>query len=123
MLIFGKLVPVRTMMLLAGIIALMLLAATVPGCLSKWRSERAQSRVDASQAEAAQDSAKGAIETVAASGERERASDDLTRDNAREIRAAPGAGERVNSGVDLAGRRALCRRPAYANDPKCKGVK
>lgn len=101
-------------------IALLVVAAImVPSCVSKWRSERAQSRVDASQAQAASNSAADAINAVAASGGREAASEDMTRANAGEIRNAQGADVRAGAGVDLAGRRALCRRPAYKDDPKC----
>ena len=116
----------RTLMLIAGLILIVVLSATVPQCVSKWRSERAQSRVDAGQAGAAANSAGDAINAVASAGTREAASEDLTRDNARDIANAPGAGERVNSGVDLAGRRAICRRPSYVNLPECamfKGAK
>ena len=123
MTIFGRTIALRTMMLIAGLILIVILSATIPQCVSKWRSERAQSRVDASQAGAASKSAGDAINAVASAGAREATSEDLTRDNARDIANAPGAGERVNSGVDLAGRKALCGRAAYANDPKCKGAK
>lgn len=123
MIIFGREIALRTIALVVGIILLMLAAALIPGCLSKWRSERAQSRVEASQAEAASNSAADAINAVSEAGKRETASESLTRDNERDIRAADGAGERVQPGVDLAGRRALCRRPAYANNPECKEIR
>ena len=116
------LTPRRTIALIAGLVLMALLALSVPSCLSKWRSERAQSRVDRSQADAASNSAGDAIATVTGAGKRETASEAMTRSNEREIRDAEGAGEKVKPGVDAAGRRALCRRPAYANDPKCRGV-
>jgi hypothetical protein len=47
----------------------------------------------------------------------------MTRQNDRDIRAADGAAVKIGPGVDAAGRAALCRRAAYRNDPKCKGVK
>jgi hypothetical protein len=53
-------------------------------------------------------------------GSNQAASEELGRKNSEEIHAAPGANDRVNSGVDAAGRAALCRRAAYRNDPKCK---
>lgn len=120
MIIFGREITYRTIALIGGIILLMLAAALIPGCLSKWRLERAQSRVEASQAEAASNSAADAINAVSEAGKRETESEELTRDNERDIRAADGAGERVKSGVDYAGRSALCRREAYRNDPRCK---
>jgi hypothetical protein len=89
----------------------------------KRRSEAAQSRVERSQAEAASNSAADAIGTVARSGETERASEDLTRSNDKEIRNAQGADERVGAGVNAAGLRSLCRRAAYRDDPKCRVFK
>jgi hypothetical protein len=109
----------RTIAVIAGLIALVLAAAIIPGCVRDWRSQRAQSRVDNAQAGAAQTSAAEAINTVAASGEAEAASEDLSRTNERDIRAADGADERVKPSVDYAGRAALCRRAAYATDPRC----
>lgn len=118
--IFGRIVPLRTLLVLAAIALLVVAAMVVPGCVSKWRSEHAQSRVDAGQASAAANSAADAIGTVTASGARETASEELTRSNERDIRSAPGAGERVNAGVNAAGLQALCRRDAYRNSERCK---
>ncbi|MEA1071296.1 hypothetical protein [Sphingomonas sp. LY160] len=109
----------RTIAVIVGLVLMALAFTIIPGCVREWRSERAQSRVDNAQAGAAQTSAGEAINTVAASGQSEAASEDLTRSNERDIRSADGAGERVGAPVDLAGRRALCRRAAYATDPRC----
>jgi len=109
-------------MVAGGILIVALLLFGVSQC-QKRRNAASQARVEQSQAQAAQDSAKDAINTVAASGERESASEDLTRSNDKDIRAAEGANQRIPTGVDVAGRKALCRRAAYANDPKCKAVK
>ena len=116
----------RTIAVIAAIAALMLLAALVPGCIAKRHAQAAQARVDASQAQAASDSAKDAINATAAAGARETASEDMTRTNDSRIRASEGAGVRVGAGVNMEGRRALCRRAAYRDDPKCamfKGAK
>lgn len=120
MMIRGYEIAGRTLALVIGLIVLVAVVIYVPSCIQKQRSERAQSRTDAAQAEAASNSAADAINTVSEAGKRETASEDLTRENERDIRAAEGAGDRVNSASDLAGRRALCRRAAYENDPKCK---
>ncbi len=115
----------RTIALIAGLVLLALLALYVPSCLQKQRSQAAQARVDASQAAAAQDSAKDAIGTVARSGEDQAASEALTADNERAIRAAEGANERVNTDVHTQGLIALCKRAAYRDAPRCapfKGV-
>lgn len=108
----------------AAILGLVLIVLVLFGAsqCTKRKNAASQARVEQSQAQAAQESAKDAINAVAASGARESASEDLTRSNDREIRAADGASERVGAGVNYAGRAALCRREAYRNDPKCRGV-
>jgi predicted lipid-binding transport protein (Tim44 family) len=109
--------------IIAGAIALVLLVLVVGfGVRScdKRRSQAAQSRVEHSQAQAASNSAADAVGTVARSGEAESASEALTRSNEQQIRAAPGANDKVNPAVRDAGIAALCRRDAYRNDPRCK---
>lgn len=120
MVIRGYEIAGRTIALVVAIVSLVLAAAIIPGCVSKWRSERAQSKVDTAQSGAATNSAADAINTVSEAGQREAASEDLTRQNERDIRAAPGAGDRVNAGVNAAGLQALCRRDAYRNTQRCK---
>ncbi len=111
---FAKRIP-----LIAWAVLAVLSLVMIRQC-EKARNEAAQARVDAGQAGAASKSAGDAVNTVAASGEREASSEELTRDNAREIASAQGADVKATPAVDLAGRRALCKRSAYANDPKCK---
>jgi hypothetical protein len=120
MIIAGRTVAMRVVALVVGLIALVLVVGLVTRSCDKRRSMAAQERVEDAQAKAASKSAKDAIDTVAASGEATAASEELTRSNERDIRAAPGANDRVNSGVDAAGRRALCQRDAYKNTEKCK---
>ncbi|MDB5458169.1 MAG: hypothetical protein JWP92_3754 [Caulobacter sp.] len=50
----------------------------------------------------------------------ENASADLTRKNDVEIKSAEGASDKVRAPVDAAGRRALCLRNAYRDQPACK---
>lgn len=120
MTLFGYEITKRIIAYIAG--GLILIAVISFGLYQcdKRRSGAAQSRVDAGQAGAASNSAADAIGTVARSGEAEAASESLTRDNERDIRAAPGAGDRVNAGVQGAGLQALCRRDAYRNTERCK---
>jgi hypothetical protein len=114
--------PWRLIGLLAGLIALVAIPALLVRSCDNRHARAAQSRVERSQAEAASNSAADAIGTVARSGEAAAASEALTRANGEQIRAADGANQKVGAGVDAAGRAALCRRQAYADDPKCKGV-
>jgi hypothetical protein len=102
-----------------GLLLAALLVFGVHSCDVR-HNKAAQTRVERAQGEAASSSASDAIATVASSGEAERASEDLTRSNEQQIRAAPGANDKVNPAVRDAGIAALCRRQAYANDPRCK---
>ncbi len=103
---------------LLGLLVIGTLTFGVTQC-DKRRNEAAQSRVGTGQAGAAQESGNDAIETVSNRSEADRASEDLTRDNARDIRGADGAGEKVNPAVDRAGRVAICKRASMADRPEC----
>jgi hypothetical protein len=100
-------------LLLVGIIAF-----GVRSC-DKHRSEAAQARLQRDQGSAQSNSAADAVSTVAASSAASEASEELTRQNEQLIRAAPGASDKVNPAVRDAGIAALCKRQAYANDPRC----
>jgi flagellar biosynthesis/type III secretory pathway M-ring protein FliF/YscJ len=106
-------------MVVAVIVLIVVAGLFVRSCDSR-RSAASQARVERSQAEAASNSAADAIGTVARSGEAERASEDLTRTNDKEIRNAEGADTRVGAGVNTAGLRSLCRRAAYRDNPRCR---
>jgi hypothetical protein len=120
MIIFGREIANRVIGLVVGGIILLLIVGFALNQCQKRRSEAAQARVERGQAGAASESAKDAIGTVRASGEREKASEELTRSNEKEIRNAEGANDPVNSAVRDAGLRSLCRRPAYRNHERCK---
>jgi hypothetical protein len=109
------------------LIAVVALAALVvfagPAACNKIRSMAAQGRVDHAQAGAASNSAADAIGTVARSGEASAASEDLTRSNGEQIRAADGANQKVGAGVDAAGRAALCRRAGLRQRSEMQGSK
>lgn len=109
----------RTVMLIVGLILFAVLAYAGPTACKNWMNERAQARLDKEQRGAATASGKDAIGTAVEAGKRETESEALTRTNEREIRAAPGANDPINPASGLAGRRALCRRAAYVNTPRC----
>lgn len=115
-------IPWRLLGIVAGLVALVVIPSLIVRSCDVRRNKAAQSRVESGQAQAASDSAKDAINAVEASGGRETASEDLTRSNDQQIRAAQGAGEKVNPAARDAGIAALCRRPSYASDPRCKGA-
>lgn len=119
MLIRGYELSARLIGVVVGVIILIVAAALFVRSCDKRRSMAAQSRVERSQAEAQSNSGADAIGTVQRSGEAAAASEELTRSNEQQIRAAPGANDKVNPAVRDAGIGALCRRKAYANDPRC----
>ena len=113
----------RLIGIIVGVVVLIVAAGLFIRSCDKRRSQAAQTRVERSQAEAARNSAGDAINTVTGVGSNQAASEELTRQNERDIRNAQGADQRVGSGVDLAGRRSLCKRAAYRDDPKCRMFK
>jgi hypothetical protein len=119
MMIRGYEIGAKLIAIVVGVILLVLIVGfTVRSC-DRRHSKAAQTRVERSQGEAQSNSAADAIATVSRSGEAERASEDLTRSNEQQIRGAEGANDKVNPAVRDAGIAALCRRQAYANDPRC----
>ena len=113
-------IAARTLALIAGIIALVVLAMWVPSCIQKQRSVAAQARTDAAQAGAAQNSAADAIAVQGAANERQINSEATTRSNERTIRDAQGANDAVNPAVRNAGFDSLCRRASFRNSPSGK---
>jgi ABC-type protease/lipase transport system fused ATPase/permease subunit len=113
----------RTVFFIAGVVVLILAAAfTVRSC-DKRHSQAAQSRLDAAQGGAQANSAADAVNTVAASGEAQAASEELTRQNEKEIRDAKGSDAAVDPAVRDAGIRSLCKRSAYRDSERCKLLK
>jgi len=84
------------------------------------RQRAAESRLQRGQAGALSDSAADAIGAVQGAAARERAEEELTRRNEREIRDAPGASDAVNPAVRDAGLASLCRRAAYRDSERCR---
>jgi hypothetical protein len=113
----------RVIGLLAALIALVAIPPLLVRSCDIHRNKAAQSRVEAGQAGAASNSAADAIGTVAASGQAAAASEDLTRSNEKEIRNAKGSNAAVDPAARDAGRRALCLRRAYRDDPQCRMLK
>lgn len=119
MMIRGYEIGARLIAYVVGVILLVVgIGLFVRSCDAR-HSKAAQTRVERSQSEAQSNSAADAIGTVSRSGEAEKASEDITRSNEQQIRAAPGANDKVNPAVRDAGIAALCRRQAYAHDPRC----
>ncbi len=110
----------RAVALIAGLVAMGVLALVIPSCLQKQRSERAQARVEASQAAAASESAKDAIGTQGAANDRATASEATTRSNERTIRDAQGSTDAVNPAVRDAGFASLCARKSFRDSPSGK---
>lgn len=123
MMIRGKEIAAKTIALaVAGVMLVVACIAFLTYCENQ-RSKGAQSRVEASQANAQANSSADAIGTVAASGASEAASEDLTRSNEKDIRNAKGSNAAVDPAARDAGLRALCMRRTYRDDPQCKLLK
>lgn len=122
MMIRGYEIAGRMIAIVVGVIVLILAVGLFVRSCDQRRSRAAQERVEDSQARAASNSAADAIATVSNSAAADRASEDLTRANDRDIRAAEGANVPVGAGVNAAGLKALCKRQTYRDSPRCKGV-
>jgi hypothetical protein len=119
MMIRGYEVGAKLIAIVVAVIALILIVGfTVRSCDSR-HSRAAQSRLDTAQGDAQANSGADAIGTVQRSGEAAAASEDLTMANERDIRGAEGANDKINPAVRDAGIAALCKRQAYAHDPRC----
>ena len=87
---------------------------------STWTANpKAEARLGRNQASAASESGADAVNTVGRAGDREAGDDALTRSNEEDIRNAEGSDATVAPGARDAGLAALCRRRAYADDPRC----
>jgi uncharacterized protein HemX len=123
MMIFGREIAKEVIGLVVVALLIVLAATLGPAACQKIRSLSAQQKVTQGQLTATQNSAADAVNTATGVGANAAASEELGRKNSEQIHAAPGANDRVNAGVDAAGRAALCRRAAYRDDPKCKGAR
>lgn len=104
--------------------AIGLLAFLVAGYLILTAPGRERAKADA--ARASQIVAEGraaagadAVAIVVAGQSRDAETDTLTQRNADAIRNAPGADVRLDPGLDLATRRAICLRPSASRNPDC----
>lgn len=111
---YGPSLPLK----IAGAVVIVLAVALILS-LGMCRDSRQEARLRTEQGEAATDSGKDAVATLGASQGKERAIDDMTAANDKEIRNAKGADAAVDPAVRDAGIRSVCRRPSAANDPKC----
>jgi hypothetical protein len=105
--------------IVAGALLLLIVLAGPAAC-EKIRSLKAQSKVSSAQAGAAANSGADAVNTVQSVGSNQAESEELGRNNERDIRKATGADQKVGADVNAAGRAALCKRAAYRNEPMCK---
>lgn len=110
----------RTIALIAGLIALAILAAVIPSCLQKQRSERAQTRVDAAQTGAVLESGMEASNAQAGIATNDMATGALGRTNAEDIRNAEGSNLVVPDAARAAWLRSICKRKANADRAECR---
>ncbi len=110
----------RVIAMIVGVLLIVGLLLWGPAACQKIRSLSAQSKVTQGQTDALRNSATDAVNTQSETNKRETDSEDLSRSNEKEIRDAKGANDPVNPDARDAGLRALCRRAAYRDDPKCR---
>jgi hypothetical protein len=113
----------RLIALIVAVVALILIVLAAFHFYEKSRSQGAQSRVNAGQQGAFQNSSVDAVSTISNAAANEAASDELTRKNEEDIRNAKGSSAAVDPAARDAGLRALCLRGAYRDDPKCRVFK
>lgn len=111
----------RSILMITAIGLLLIIIITLgPAACNKIRSLTAQNRMNEAQHGALKNSAHDAVETVGKAAERERAGEAEVRRENEEIRNAEGADKPVDAGVGAAGVRALCAKPGFDRDPKCR---
>jgi Flp pilus assembly protein TadB len=108
---------VRVALYVAGAIAVILALAWLYSAITA--KPKAEARLATNQAQAASQSGSDAVNVVGKAGEREAASDDLSRSNEKDIRNAQGSDAPVAAPARDAGIAALCRRAAYHDDARC----
>lgn len=104
----------------AVVLALLLILWLAMSAGGRARQDAARSKAGLVIAQGGTRAATDATTVVIDQNAAENASADLTRKNDAEIRKAPGAAAALQPGLDLAGRRALCLRRAYIDQPACK---
>jgi predicted lipid-binding transport protein (Tim44 family) len=113
-------ISMRAIAIIFGVVLLILIVGLAVKSCDKRRALAAQTRLEHAQGNAAANSAADAVNTVAASGEAQAASEAQTRKNEQEIRNAKGASNAVDPAVRDAGLRSLCGRAVYRDSAKCR---
>ncbi|WP_242183198.1 hypothetical protein [Sphingomonas sp. CARO-RG-8B-R24-01] len=101
-----------------GVVALITTVISIRSCRAA-QTVKTEARLEAGQASAAVASGADAVNTVGNRAQEEEQTDAISRENDATIRNAEGAATVVPAGVSGAGISALCRRAAYAGDPRC----
>jgi hypothetical protein len=111
----------------AKAVAIVVLVALIAGVLflrscQAERTAKAGAKLATGQAGASLVSGGDAVDTTGNVQRNEIAADAVTRENDHAIHKAKGAGAPVAAPVRDAGLAALCRRAAYRDSPRCKGL-
>jgi hypothetical protein len=123
MMIKGYEIGARLIAIVVGVILLIVAVSLFVRSCDTRRSKAAQARLEHAQSAAQQNSAADAVNTISRSGEAQAASEEMTRQNEREIRNAQGADAAVDPAVRDAGIRSLCKRAAYRDSERCRLLK
>ena len=109
--------------ILVAIVFVLLVAGfvTLRSCQAE-RGAKTQAKVSSGQAGASLQSGQDAANTVGNRMDADASEDQLTRTNGDDIRKADGAAAAVAAPVRDAGIAALCRRAAYRDSQRCRGL-
>lgn len=116
MIIKGRTIAARTIALIAGLIALVVLAMWIPSCLQKQRAAKKQAEVSQGQAGAAIDAGAESSNTLGNVADNAAATDAAVGAGQGEVRAAP-EGKKGAATVSAA-----CRFAANKKKPQCQRI-
>lgn len=105
---------------IAVVVLVVLILLFGPAACNAIRGRDAQIKVDNAQHGALLNSAVDALNTQAAVSQNTVASQEVSRENERNIRNAEGSNQRVDPRANAAGLSGLCRRASHRNDPACR---
>lgn len=117
--------------IVAGLIALAVLALVGVGGFLWWQSRSAQHVAVAAQQQAGKatvaagqaQAQTNAVQVVVAGQARDTLDIEVHQHNDQAIAAAPGASSALDARLNRAGIAGLCQHPAYAADPGCAGLR
>lgn len=117
---FTRLLSPTYWLIVLAVVAILLMGAwwfaTEPG---RANQRAAEAKTAGAMSEARAGSAAGAVQILDGAHANTTTSEALSRENADAIAQAPGAGQRLDPGLNDAARRGMCKRKAYRRSDEC----